>query len=171
MKKLVLSFLVLASMIACTPKEAITEVEDPNMILFRENAKVVDAAFKAYSKKDLTEFETYQSDSLKVHSAQFGGKDSNKAEFLERSANFFKLINNINVKVTFLPGVDEVTLKPDGSVRAYVIWSADFVNNAPKTDLKSYFVLKLDKDHKIYDHDEYFDVSGWFQAATAPAIQ
>ena len=171
MKKLVLSFLVLASMMACTPKEATSEVEDPNMALFRENAKVVDAAFKAYSKKDLTEFETYQADSLKVHSAQFGGKDSNKAEFLERSANFFKLINNINVKVTLLPGVDEVTLKPDGSVRAYVIWSADFVNNAPKTDLKSYFVLKLDKDHKIYDHDEYFDVSGWFQAATAAPIQ
>jgi hypothetical protein len=56
-------------------------------------------------------------------------------------------------------------------VRAYVIWSADFVNNAPKTDLKSYFVLKLNKDHKIYDHDEYFDVSGWFQAATAAPIK
>jgi hypothetical protein len=77
------------------------------------------------------------------------------------------LINNINVKVTLLPGVDEVTLKPDGSVRAYVIWSADFVNNAPKTDLKSYFSLKLNSDHKIYDHDEYFDVSGWFQVASA----
>jgi hypothetical protein len=171
MKKLVLSFLVLASMMACTPKEAVIEVEDPNLVLFRENAKVVDAAFKAYTKKDLKEFATYQADSLKVHSAQFGGKDSNKAEFLERSANFFELINNINVKVTLLPGVDEVTLKPDGSVRAYVIWSADFVNNAPKTDLKSYFVLKLNKDHKIYDHDEYFDVSGWFQAATAAPIK
>jgi hypothetical protein len=171
MKKLVLSFLVLASVMACTPKEVTTEVEDPNMVLFRENAKVVDAAFKAYSKKDLKEFSTYQADSLKVHSAQFGGKDSNKAEFLERSANFFELINNINVKVTLLPGVDEVTLKLDGSVRAYVIWSADFVNNAPKTDLKSYFVLKLNKDHKIYDHDEYFDVSGWFQAATAAPIK
>ena len=63
--------------------------------------------------------------------------------------------------------MDEVTLKPDGSVRAYVIWSADFVNNAPKSELKSYFSLKLDKDHKIYDHDEYFDVSGWFQVASA----
>jgi len=171
MKKLLIGILVSASMIACTSQETKTEGEDPNMILFRENAKVVDAAFKAYSNKDLKEFASYQADSLKVHNAQFGGKDSNKAEFLERSANFFELINNINVNVTLLPGVDEVTLKPDGSVRAYVIWSADFVNNAPKTDLKSYFVLKLDKDHKIYDHDEYFDVSGWFQAATAPPIQ
>ena len=167
MKNKLVSILVLASMIACTSKQTTTEGEVPNMILFRENAKVVDAAFKAYSNKDLKEFATYQADSLKVHSAQFGGKDSNKAEFLERSANFFKLINNINVKVTLLPGVDEVTLKPDGSVRAYVIWSADFVNNAPKSELKSYFSLKLDKDHKIYDHDEYFDVSGWFQVASA----
>ena len=167
MKNILVSTLVLASMIACTSKQTTTEGEDPNMILFRENAKVVDAAFKAYSKKDLKEFASYQADSLKVHNAQFGGKDSNKAEFLERSVNFFKLINNINVKVTLLPGVDEVTLKPDGSVRAYVIWSADFVNNAPKSELKSYFSLKLDKDHKIYDHDEYFDVSGWFQVASA----
>jgi hypothetical protein len=167
MKNILVSILVLASMIACTSKQTTTEGEDPNMILFRENAKVVDAAFKAYSNKDLKEFASYQADSLKVHNAQFGGKDSNKAEFLERSVNFFKLINNINVKVTLLPGVDEVTLKTDGSVRAYVIWSADFVNNAPKSELKSYFSLKLDKDHKIYDHDEYFDVSGWFQVASA----
>ena len=167
MKKLLIGILVSASMIACTSQGTKTEGEDPNMVLFRENAKVVDAAFNAYTKKDLKEFATYQADSLKVHTAQFGGKDSNKAEFLERSANFFKLINNINVKVTLLPGVDEVTLKTDGSVRAYVIWSADFVNNAPKTDLKSYFSLKLDKDHKVYDHDEYFDVSGWFQVASA----
>ena len=167
MKNILVSILVLASMIACTSKQTTTEGEDLNMVLFRENAKVVDAAFKAYSKKDLKEFASYQADSLKVHNAQFGGKDSNKAEFLERSVNFFKLINNINVKVTLLPGVDEVTLKPDGSVRAYVIWSADFVNNAPKSELKSYFSLKLDKDHKIYDHDEYFDVSGWFQVASA----
>ena len=167
MKKILIVLVMVASLAACTTKETITEVEDPNMVLFKENAKVVDAAFKAYSNKDLKEFATYQADSLKVHSAQFGGKDSNKAEFLERSANFFKLINNINVKVTLLPGVDEVTLKTDGSVRAYVIWSADFVNNAPKSELKSYFSLKLDKDHKIYDHDEYFDVSGWFQVASA----
>ena len=167
MKNILVSIFVLASMIACTSKQTTTEGEDPNMVLFRENAKVVDAAFKAYSKKDLKEFASYQADSLKVHNAQFGGKDSNKAEFLERSVNFFKLINNINVKVTLLPGVDEVTLKTDGSVRAYVIWSADFVNNAPKSELKSYFSLKLDKDHKIYDHDEYFDVSGWFQVASA----
>jgi ABC-type glycerol-3-phosphate transport system substrate-binding protein len=167
MKKILIVLVMVASLAACTSQETKTEGEDPNMVLFRENAKVVDAAFKAYSKKDLKEFATYQADSLKVHSAQFGGKDSNKAEFLERSANFFKLINNINVKVTLLPGVDEVTLKTDGSVRAYVIWSADFVNNAPKSELKSYFSLKLDKDHKIYDHDEYFDVSGWFQVASA----
>jgi ABC-type glycerol-3-phosphate transport system substrate-binding protein len=167
MKKILIVLVMVASLAACTSQETKTEGEDPNMVLFRENAKVVDAAFKAYSKKDLKEFATYQADSLKVHSAKFGGKDSNKAEFLERSANFFKLINNINVKVTLLPGVDEVTLKTDGSVRAYVIWSADFVNNAPKSELKSYFSLKLDKDHKIYDHDEYFDVSGWFQVASA----
>ena len=56
MKNILVSILVLASMIACTSKQTTTEGEDPNMVLFRENAKVVEAAFKAYSKKDLKEF-------------------------------------------------------------------------------------------------------------------
>jgi len=72
MKNIFLGILVLASMIACTTKQTTTEGEDPNMVLFRENAKVVDAAFKAFSKKDLKEFATYQADSIKVHGAQFG---------------------------------------------------------------------------------------------------
>jgi hypothetical protein len=37
--------------------------------------------------------------------------------------------------------------------------------------LKSYFSYKLDKDHKIYDGDEYFDVSGWLKVATAAPIK
>jgi len=171
MKKILLCFLVSASLIACTNQETKKETEDPNMALFRENAKLVDASFKAYCKKDLTEWATYWSDTLKYHSAGYGQKDISKAEILERSSNFFKLVNNLKVNVTILPGVDEVTLKPDGSVRVYAIWSGDFTNNAPKIDLKSYFSYKLDKDHKIYDGDEYFDVSGWLKVATAAPIK
>ena len=171
MKKILLCFLVSASLIACTNQEIKKETEDPNMALFRENAKVIDASFKAFCKKDLKELATYQADSMKVHSAFYGGKDQNKAEFLENSVLYYKLMNNINAKVTILPGVDELTLKTDGSVRVYVIWSADAVNNAPKMDLKSYASYKLDKDHKIYDVDEYFDASGFLKVATADPIK
>jgi hypothetical protein len=171
MKKLVLSFLVLASMMACTPKEAITEVEDPNMVLFRENAKVVDASIKAYVKNDIDAFASAYSETVKYHSAVYGESDISKAEIITRSLGFFKLVNNLSAKVTLLPGVDSVTFKPDGSVRAYIMWSGDLVNNAPKIDLKVYASYKLDKDHKIYDADEYFDVTGFVKYATATPIK
>jgi hypothetical protein len=171
MKKLLLCFLVSASLIACTNQETKTETEDPNMALFRENAKVIDASFKAFCKKDLKELATYQADSMKVHSAFYGGKDLNREEFLENSVMYFKLVNNLNAKINLLPGVDELTLKTDGSVRVYVIWTGDFVNNAPKKELKSYASYKLDKDHKIYDVDEYFDASGFLKVATADPIK
>ena len=88
MKKILLCFLVSASLTACTNQETKKETEDPNMALFRENAKLVDASFKAYCKKDLTEWATYWSDTLKYHSAGYGQKDISKAEILERSSNF-----------------------------------------------------------------------------------
>jgi hypothetical protein len=51
------------------------------------------------------------------------------------------------------------------------MWSGDLVNNAPKIDLKVYASYKLDKDHKIYDADEYFDVTGFVKYATATPIK
>ena len=167
MKKLLVGIFVLGSMIACTSQETKTEGEDPNMVLFSENAKVVDASIKAFSNKDLNEFATFYSDTLKLHSAVYGENDISKAEMLKRASYFFTLVNNVKAKVNILPGVDEVTKKLDGSVRAYVNWSGDLVNNAPKRDLKVYVSYKLDKDHKIYDADEYYDATGWVKIATA----
>jgi len=167
MKKLLLGIFVSASMIACTTKQTTTEGEDPNMVLFRENAKVVDATFKAYCKKDINAFASAYSDTVKYHSAVYGESDISKAEIIKRSLGFFQLVNNLTAKVILLPGVDETTLKPDGSVRAYILWSGDAVNKAPKRDLKVYASYKLDKDHKIYDADEYFDVTGFVNYATA----
>jgi hypothetical protein len=88
---------------------------------------------------------------------------------LERLANFHKIIKNFNPVVeVMLPGLDTATMKPDGSVRAYVKWQSESSSNGVKFNQKFYAVYKFNKDHKIIDADEYFDVTGLINAATAP---
>jgi hypothetical protein len=59
-------------------------------------------------------------------------------------------------------------LKADGSVRTYVRWQSESIANGVKFNQKFYAVYKFNKYHKIIDADEYFDVTGLINAATAP---
>jgi hypothetical protein len=67
-----------------------------------------------------------------------------------------------------LPGLDTASMKADGSVRTYVRWQSESIANGVKFNQKFYAVYKFNKDHKIIDADEYFDVTGLINAATAP---
>jgi len=159
------------SLFACTNPQATTSnnSDDESMNEFKENAKVVDAGFKAFAKNDLAEFATYIADTIKFHGPGINdtvaiGKDA----MLERLANFHKMLKNVNANVeVMLPGLDPASLKVDGSVRTYVKWQSESITNGVKFNEKFYAVYKFNKDHKIVDADEYFDVTGLISAATA----
>ena len=53
-------------------------------------------------------------------------------------------------------------------MRAYVRWTDDAIANGAKIEHKFYGVYQFNKDHKIVDIDEYFDVNGLIKAATEP---
>ena len=160
------------TLFACTNPQATTSTgsDDAMMAEFKENAKVVDAGFKAFAKNDLTEFATYIADTIQFHGPGINDTAAiGKEAMLERLANFHKMLKNVNANVeVMLPGLDTVSMKPDGSVRAYVKWQSESSSNGVKFNQKFYAVYKFNKDHKIIDADEYFDVTGLINAATAP---
>ena len=172
MKKTILVMATAISLFACTNPQATTSTDsdEAGMAEFKENAKVIDAGFKAFAKNDLTEFATYFADSSKFHGPGINDTVAlSKAELLERLASFHKIINNFNPNVeVMLPGLDTATMKADGSVRAYVRWQSESATNGTKFNQKFYAVYKFNKDHKIIDADEYFDATGLINAATAP---
>ena len=174
MKYLLLCLLVSASLIACTNQQtATTNGDDANINTFKENSKVVEAALIAFAKNDLKEWASYHADSLKWYSASYGqdAQDSvlNMSAVLLRLEWFHKIVKNINVKIEqFIPGVDSVTYKPGGAVRAYIRWSSESISNGSKIGQKYYCVYKLNENHKIVEVDEYFDATGTILAATAP---
>lgn len=172
MKKIILCFLVSASLIACTNQETTTNGDDTNIATFKENSKLVEVSMNAFTKNDLTTWDTYFADSAKFHSADYG-KDApdsalNLSATRARLAGFHTIVKNINAKFEqFVPDLDVVTYKPNGSVRAYITMSAESISNGTKMSHKMYQVYTFNKDHKIVDIDEYFDVTGAVLVATA----
>jgi hypothetical protein len=63
------------------------------------------------------------------------------------------------VNPTFLPGVDSATHAFDGSARYYGTWTGTH-KSGKRTSFKFYGTFEFNKDAKIIDADEYFDVSG-----------
>jgi hypothetical protein len=173
MKKIILCFLVSASLIACTNQETTTNGDDANIATFKENSKLVEASMNAFTKNNLTTWDTYFADSLKFHSADYGKDAPDSALNLSatrlRLAGFHKLVKNLNAKFEqFVPDLDVVTYKPNGSVRAYITMSAESISNGTKMSHKMYQVYTFNKDHKIVDIDEYFDITGAVLVGTAP---
>jgi len=171
MKKSILIALATITLFACNPNknETISTTDDAGMSDFKENSKVILDGFENFSKNDLKTFSTYISDTVKVHGPTYGEESiANKTILIQRLEGFHKLLSNIKANdIKLLPGVDEVTFKADGGVRAYVRWTDDAIANGVKIEHKFYGVYQFNKDHKIVDIDEYMDVTGLIKAATA----
>ena len=170
MKKIALLLITTVSLFACTPKQNDTSsnTDDAGMADFKENSKIVLDGFETFSKNDLKAFSVHESDTVKVHGPAYGEEAiASKTILLQRLEGFHKLLTNIKANdIILLPGVDELTFKPDGGVRAYVRWTGDAIANGAKMENKFYGVYQFNKDHKIVDIDEYMDVNGLIKAAT-----
>jgi len=74
----------------------------------------------------------------------------------------FYVQNYTNVKFqnqVWLPGIDTLTMKPDGSVRAYGTWTGTSKSTGRNFSLTSYHNFDF-KDGKITSTGEYFDATG-----------
>ena len=172
MKKIALLLITTVSLFAFTPKQNdnSSNTDDAAMADFKENSKIILAGFEAFTKNDTTTFKENMSDTAKINGAAYGGEAIvGKAVYTERLAGLHKIFTNIKANdIKLLPGVDEVTFRPNGEVRAYVRMTDDAIANGAKIEHKFYGVYQFNKDHKITNVDEYMDITGAINAATAP---
>ena len=66
----------------------------------------------------------------------------------------------------WLPGVDETTLKPDGSVRVYGTWNGVSIATGKSFSLDSYHYFNV-KEGKIFESGDFFDANGMMMAVAA----
>ena len=67
----------------------------------------------------------------------------------------------------WLPGVDTLSLKPDGSVRTYGTWTGKNSITGKKINLKGYWYFNFDDEGKIESHGEFFDHGGMMKALSS----
>ena len=80
------------------------------------------------------------------------------AEFYVNNYSDVKFNNPV-----WLPGIDTLTMKPDGSVRAYGVWTGKSKSTGRIFTLPSYHNFGF-KDGKIISTGEYFDATGMVNA-------
>jgi cellulase/cellobiase CelA1 len=172
MKKIALFLITTLSLFACTQKqnETTSSADDAAMADFKENSKIILAGFEAFTKNDTITFKDNMSDTAKINGAAYGGEAIvGKAAYTQRLTDLHKIFTNIKANdIKLLPGVDTLTFKPDGGVRAYVRMTDDAIANGAKIEHKFYGVYQFNKDHKITNVDEYMDITGAIKAATEP---
>jgi len=76
------------------------------------------------------------------------------AEFYVQNYTDVKFENQV-----WLPGIDTLTMKPDGSVRAYGTWTGTSKSTGRNFSMTSYHNFDF-KDGKISSTGEYFDATG-----------
>lgn len=69
----------------------------------------------------------------------------------------------------WLPGIDTLTMKPDGSVRAYGVWTGISKSTGRSFNLTSYHNFDFE-DGKIISTGEYFDATGMINSV-GPAMR
>ena len=171
MKKLLIGILVLASMIACTSQETKTGGEDPNMVLFRENAKVAQKAFDSFIKNDLDAWSELFADTAKFNSPILGDTSSTKAAARKNLEGFHAITKEFKIaKVVYMPSVDSLTFKPTGGVRAFVQWD-NVLLNGDRIKAKYFAYWRFNSDHKIVFENQYFDAGSYIKLATEAAAK
>jgi hypothetical protein len=167
MKQLIFSSIVLLAMIACNQgtKEEVKGSSDTDMkALYEKNLSVLKSATASFEKEDVNQFLSVFADSMKFHPPVYGAPDGGKEDLKNVCAGYFADWDSLKlVESNFLPGLDSTTHSIDGGVRYYGVWTGVH-KSGYKARIKVYETYEFNKDNKIIDDDQYFDVSGMMNA-------
>lgn len=128
------------------------------------NKAVVEAWFQAIIDEDMEAWVATVSDTVKYKPAAYAPRVDPAAGTIEAwTKDTQSLIDNFDdfalEQSVYLPGLDGVTEKPDGSVRVYVHWNATHISGV-KVDPWFYYNFGGFDGGKITSHGSFGDEGG-----------
>jgi len=127
---------------------------------YEKNLASLKGAITAIEKEDIEAWASNIADSVVFSSPMYGDMVSSKQHWKDILTGFFTDWDSLKLSnANFLPGVDSATHAPDGSVRYYGNWSGVHKSGKHGT-FKFYGAFDFNKDAKVINADEYFDISG-----------
>ena len=145
-----------------SPDEAQTSTNLSEAPEYVANKAVVETMFKAFMNEDLEAWSVLVADSVKWTSPGYGAEldRGTKDEWQADLQGYNDGFDDISMQQSFyLPGLDEYTSEPDGSVRLYVHWKATHTESGVVAEPWYYANFELEGG-KITRSSEYMDVGG-----------
>lgn len=151
-----LFFLAVAAalVVSCTPT-------NPQ---FETNKAIAQKWVKAFETSNLDLWKEVVSEDIIDQSPMYGMGVVDYAGSLQVAEFYINNYKNVRFEeAVWLPGVDTLSLQPDGSVRAYGKWKGESIATGRTFELMSYHNFDF-KDGKIVSTGEFFDATGMVQA-------
>ena len=164
MKKYLILVLIMSSFISCNSNE--------DMLLFESNKEIAKKYLASYeSPIDYDNFVSMTDEEIQHQSPMYGAGMVGYNQVLEQGNFYMSNFSDVSFNdARWLPGVDEETLKADGSVRVYGTWKG--VSNASgksfSIDSYHYFVIK---EGKIVQSGDFMDATGMVMAVEADSVE
>lgn len=136
---------------------------------YQKNLATAKAATQAHIDADYDAWLGYHTEDAVIWDAGYGTDKMTTAEAAKTFAGHHDAFDGINTaREVWLPGVDTLSLQADGSVRAYLNWTATSKANGNKINLRAYHYWNFSEDGKINQEGGFYDAGGLMTAATAP---
>ena len=154
MKKLILLF-VLVTFVSCD--------NNPN---YEKNLATAKKLFELHGEEKIEEQLSLISKDIKLYTPIYGanepvGYDAYASIMKGYQDNFEDVKYNAQA---WLPGVDTLSLRPDGSVRTYGTWTGKNSTTGKEINLTGYWYFNFDDEGKIITQGDFFDYGGMMQA-------
>jgi ketosteroid isomerase-like protein len=160
MKKYLIIALAMTTLISCN--------SNADMSLFKENKEIAKKYLASYeSPTDYENFVSMTDQKIEHQSPMYGSGMVGYKKVLDQGNFYMSNFSDVSFNYArWLPGVDEETLKADGSVRVYGTWKG--VSNASgksfSIDSYHYFVIN---EGKIVQSGDFMDATGMVMAVEA----
>lgn len=133
---------------------------------YEENLATAKKLFQLHEEEKIDDQLALVSKDMKFYTPMYGssdpvGYDAYAAMIKGYHDNYEDVKYNAQV---WLPGVDTLSLKPDGSVRTYGTWTGKNSITGKEISLSGYWYFNFDTDGKIIAQGDFFDYGGMMQA-------
>jgi hypothetical protein len=174
MRKLLFLSMVSLLILSCnsneTKDDSAAPKNDDGQTLYDQNLAVVKSIVTDFENKNLTGFFTNVADSVVWNSPVYGDNVHTNAHWMESLKYWTDNWDSLHlINANFLPGLDSSTHSIDGSVRYYGQWDGVHKATGIHTHVLIYETYEFNKDHKIVNDAEYFDVGGLMNAVQPKA--
>ena len=171
MKKVILFFIAILGLYAC--KMSVKSEEAPKVSdaknLYEKNLESLKKGITAFENEKLDDWAATVADTTIWNSAAYGSSPAGKAEWRKMLTSYIADWNSLKLNYAdFLPGIDSATHQFDGSVRYYGIWNGVHKSGI-HTLVNFYATYDFNKDGKIINASEFFDVGGLMNAIKGKA--